>query len=142
MTQYLAEVDPAAEEILVTARVLMSAVMELTTDLSVEGIALVTGLTKEVVRDILNSKTYQRVIEDQLKLLVSGTLARGVKQLDKIVTGKATDANKIAAHRANVMTFQVIMDAQTGVAMDSSNQKVKDALKVLADMGQKNRESK
>lgn len=140
MSHTLKQVDTRGEEMIMTARAVLACALNPAQRLDVTEIAMATGLTREAVRHVLGSQTYQRLISDEIRMLVSGSLMRGVRRLDEIVNGeKTTHSNAIAAHRAVVHTYQAITQARPADDNESkSDEQLKNALKLIQALGKKN----
>jgi hypothetical protein len=109
--QLVIDATKESVETLTICRCIIAAAIDIDSggEFSVVSIAERTGLTTEVVRAILASPTYLKLIQAEAAQMISHSLIRGVRRMDKILHGDRTsDANRIAAHRANVHTYQAV----------------------------------
>lgn len=109
------DVSDQSLEVLATARCILAAAVDSDgTEFSIIGIAERTGFTTDQVRSIMASPLYLQLIQQEAVQLISHALVRGVRRMDKIVNDtKTTDANRIAAHRATVHTYQAVTQRPT-----------------------------
>lgn len=132
MVQHLKYVDPPAEDALLTARAILAVATNPQIELSVADIAMHAGMTVDSVRRVLNSPLYQNLLEQEVKMLVAGSLTRGIRAMDKIVSGeKSTDMAKIAAHRANIQAFQALTGAKQQAHDDDSTELLLNTLREI-----------
>jgi predicted transcriptional regulator len=112
MLQVLPEADEKTRDMLIAARCILAAVTDPKIGLTITGIAEATGLTLETVKHILNSAVYRQLLEDQFHLRVSSIMTRGIVKMDEIIhREKARDADKVAAYRTVVATYQAMVDS-------------------------------
>lgn len=106
-------VNEDASDMLVSVRCVIAAATDGEISFTVPAIADRTGLTVDQVRHILASPKYHELMNQEVRQLVAHTLVRGVNVLDRIVNnGEAKNADKIAAHRAIVQTYQALNGQQ------------------------------
>ena len=98
-----------SQELLATCQCILAAATDGDVELSVRAIAKRTGLTDEVVDAVLASSVYRDLLERESVRMISHTLLRGVREMDAIVNDeRASDADRIAARRAMVSTYQAV----------------------------------
>jgi len=104
-------IDPRRSlELLETVRCILAAATDGNIEFNVPAIADRTGLTVEAVQRVFSSPVYYGLLQQEALQLISHSLLRGVRAMDKIVHagGITRNSDKIAAHRAIVHTYQAV----------------------------------
>lgn len=123
MLPRLVDVDQEASELLLTAKCVIAAIADQETGFSVPSIADATGLTLEQVREILNTKTFQDLLRQELAHMVSGTMVRGIQTMARIIDDvTAKNSDRIAAHRAVMQTYDSLCGSLERAPEDPTKQ--------------------